>query len=138
MQSTFTIANFNLLWWGCQQTPSVFPTLTQMSPLGKQSKEYMHTVKVQGRTGCFLICLEKVMHCWKLNSYDNWLSSKQYEWKTNIICAECHSLTISLIIAPTSDVAKSDFWNIMHWHLAYGGVNLYPMRRNQIKSCFLI
>ena len=31
-----------------------------------------------------------------------------------IICAECHSLTICLIIAPISDIAKSDFRNIMH------------------------
>lgn len=47
-----------------------------------------------------------------------------------IICAKCHSLTICLIITPISDIAKSDFQNIMHWHLAYGRFNLYSMRRN--------
>lgn len=35
------------------------PTLTQMSPLGKQSKEYTHTVKVQGRTDASLDILRK-------------------------------------------------------------------------------
>jgi len=55
-----------------------------------------------------------------------------------LICDECHNMTICLIIAPVSETAKSDFQKIMPWHLAYGGFNLYPMRRNHINSGVLV
>lgn len=55
-----------------------------------------------------------------------------------LIHSEYHSLTICLIKTPISDIAKSDFQNIMHWNLAYGVFSLYLIEKSQIKCCFLM
>lgn len=45
---------------------------------------------------------------------DSQAKSKNEKQTVKIVCAECCSLIICLIIGPISDISKSDFQDIMH------------------------